>query len=118
VNLLVDAGFPAALDGAPNTEGVHIERVTSAISDRDLIDLAASQGYAAIAFLGSEIASQASLRARASECGVTLICSVTDDPFEADTNLRQSLRSLEAKVRTHRGSVLWLRKDGLRADER
>jgi len=114
MKVLVDAAFPISIDNIPNSEGVSVERVKSMSTDRRLLEFAAAQDFPALVILDSEIISQASIRKLAKDLNVTLICSATDDPFEAEVNLRQALSLITSKVVAHRGEVLWLRKDGLR----
>ena len=58
---------------APNTEGVSLERVDAALSDRDLIERAADGAFAAVVFLEPEVVSQKAIRELAMTRGVTLM---------------------------------------------
>jgi predicted nuclease of predicted toxin-antitoxin system len=113
MRVLVDSAFPVRLEDAPNREGVTVKRAVGLITDRDLIEQAARESFPAVVLLEAEIVSQGAIRTLARQRGVALICSTTDDPFEAETYLLGALGSLTTKVRANPGKVLWLRKDGL-----
>lgn len=117
MRVLIDAAFPTSADQIPHAAPLTLERVTSAMSDRELIERAANEHIPVIVLLEPEIVSQASIRALAAKKRVTLVCSSSDDPFEAETNLRHSLTSIASQVESHRGEVLWLRKDGIHAED-
>lgn len=114
MRVLVDASFPASVDHVPNSAGVEIDRVHGEETDQDLIIRAADEGYAAVVVMGSEMVARSSLPDLAAEKGVVLVCSVTEDPFDAESNLRQSLSTLQEHILNAEGAVVWLRKDGLR----
>lgn len=116
MRVLVDAGYPRTVNHAPNVEGLELARVEDGISDSGLIECAAKDGFSAVVVLDQEMVSRERLRALALELRVTVICSVTDDPFEAEANLRHAFATLATKVRDAPGAVLWLRKDGLHGD--
>jgi hypothetical protein len=116
VRVLVDATFPESLRRAPNSSGVEVDRVSEAYSDEQLLSHAAASGYSALVLLDQEMVSRDSFRSLARESGITLVCSVTDDPFEAEANLRQAFPMLAKHLASPDAQLLWLRKDGLRVD--
>lgn len=114
MRVLVDATFPSTLERVPNASGVEIHRLTDLYSDSQLLDYAAGNGYAALVLLDQEMVARAEFKAMAQERGIILICSVSDDPFEAEANLRQAFPSI-ANMDVG-PSLYWLRRDGLRAE--
>lgn len=114
MKLLLDASFPKTLDGLLNAEGIEIARVSERLSDKGLIEYASNEGYQALVLLDDEMVSREGLVDHAEKNGVVLVCSSTEDPFEAEVNLRQALGTFAARLES--GSpLLWLRKDGIRS---
>lgn len=113
MRILLDANFPKTLEDLPNPEGITITRISGRLSDQELIEHAHNEGYQALVLLDDEMVSRNGLVSLAEKRNVVLICSATEDPFEAEVNLRHALVTLKARL--DRGStLLWLRKDGLR----
>ncbi len=113
MKLLVDSSFPKRLHQLPNRHGVDVDRYDGSAPDRDLVRYAAEAGYDALLVLDQELVTRPAIRELAEEVGVTLVCSVTDDPVDAETYLRSSLSTLAERVRRWRGGLLWLRKAGV-----
>jgi hypothetical protein len=112
MKILADASLPASLSSVPNPEGLSISRITGPLDDRALVQHAANGGFAAVIFSAPELLSDGELAKLAAEEGVSLVCSVTDDPIEAEMNVRRWLRQIMGRLGQREGKIIMLRRDG------
>ena len=113
MKILADAGFPRSLHHVANSAGIVVERLDEPLSDAALVPYAEEGGYRAILLLDAEMATARDVVDDAERRGIALICSVDDDPLEAEVNFRRVIESLSDALASENG-VWWLRRDGMR----
>lgn len=113
MKILVDSSYPLVLNGLANSEGLELVRVSDDLRDSELISKAAYEGFRAVLLLDQEILASESLQDLAKELDVVLICSVDNDPLEAEVNFRHALSTVADSVRNPGGAVFWLGRKGL-----
>jgi hypothetical protein len=114
MRILADAAFPTTVHHLVNAEGLVVERLSEGFSDVDLLAFAVTEGYRAVLLLDAQMVSTVELVSRAEEQGIALICSVDDDPIEAEANFRHALDAIPGALADAGGGVWWLRRDGVK----
>lgn len=107
MKILVDSSLPLTLAAMPNPEGVVIDRVADVMDDIGLVTYAAEHGYAALIVSEPEIVAQNRVRALAKDHSLALVYSVTEDPVEAETNIRHALPSLVERAAAAEGALFY-----------
>ena len=112
MKILVDGSLPQSLSDRPNAEGIVVHRVADTMDDAALVVYASEHGYAAVVVSEREVIAQQRVRELARERSVALVCSVTDDPEEVETNLRHALRSLVDRTTAEPGGLFRVDRSG------
>lgn len=112
MKILIDGSLPRSLSDRPNPEGIVVHRVAHTMDDAALVVYASEHGYAAVVVSEPEVLAQERVRELARKHSVALVCSVTDDPEEVETNLRHALRSLVDRTTTEPGGLFRVGKSG------